>query len=63
MDEGLDADDLEAAPDEADGDSEQAAADREHVASVRNWPRMSTRRAPMAFRMPISRVRSVTSRA
>ena len=30
------------------------------AASERNWPRMSTRRAPIALRMPISRVRSVT---
>ena len=30
------------------------------TASARNWPRMSLRRAPIALRMPISRVRSVT---
>ena len=30
------------------------------TASVRNWPRMAPRGAPMALRMPISRVRSVT---
>ena len=30
------------------------------VASATNWKRMSRRFAPMAFRMPISRVRSVT---
>ena len=30
------------------------------TASVRNWARMSARRAPIALRMPISRVRSVT---
>ena len=28
--------------------------------SIRNWKRMSLRRAPMAIRMPISLVRSVT---
>ena len=28
--------------------------------STRNWRRISTRRAPVAFRIPISRVRSVT---
>ena len=30
------------------------------IASMRNWMRMSRRLAPMALRMPISRVRSVT---
>ena len=30
------------------------------TASSRNWPTMSPRPAPMALRMPISRVRSVT---
>ena len=30
------------------------------TASSRNWPRMSLRWAPIALRMPISRVRSVT---
>ncbi len=30
------------------------------IASMRNWVRMSRRRAPTAFRMPISRVRSFT---
>ena len=30
------------------------------IASIRNCHRMSLRRAPMALRMPISRVRSVT---
>ena len=30
------------------------------TASARNWVRMSERRAPIALRMPISRVRSVT---
>ena len=30
------------------------------VASIRNWARMSRPRAPMALRMPISRVRSRT---
>ena len=30
------------------------------TASVRNWPRMSPFCAPIALRMPISRVRSVT---
>ena len=30
------------------------------TASVRNWPRMAPRGAPIALRIPISRVRSVT---
>ena len=30
------------------------------TASIRNWLRMSARLAPIALRMPISRVRSVT---
>ena len=30
------------------------------IASSRNWRTMSSRRAPIAFRKPISRVRSVT---
>ena len=30
------------------------------TASIRNWRRMSPRLAPIALRMPISRVRSVT---
>ena len=30
------------------------------TASIRNWSRMSRRRAPTAMRSPISRVRSVT---
>jgi len=30
------------------------------IASTRNWVRMTRRRAPMALRMPISLVRSVT---
>ena len=30
------------------------------VASARNWPRIAERGAPIALRMPISRIRSVT---
>jgi hypothetical protein len=34
--------------------------DVRNAASIRNWNRISARRAPSAFLMPISRVRSVT---
>src|SRR5215471_10239893 len=35
-------------------------SDVRNAASIRNWNRISTRRAPSALRTPISRVRSVT---
>ena len=35
-------------------------SDDSATASIRNWTRMSWRRAPTALRRPISRVRSVT---
>ncbi len=47
----------EDAQDDAD-DAAQSAEMNED--SIRNWKRMSRRRAPTAIRMPISLVRSVT---
>ena len=44
----------------AEGDPGDAAEQREQTASIRNCTRMSRRRAPIAMRTPISRVRSAT---
>ena len=60
LEAALEAEPRDAGADVAAGDADDAAESGERTASIRNWIRMSQRRAPIALRMPISRVRSVT---